>query len=331
MATKSTNEQGNQWHDDEGKFTSPNATGDGVNKKMNNVQLPSFAKKKATTANTSNAQNLPVFAKRKNQNQQVQQPYKQSTYEKIVEDMWVAKPKTVQEVIDNVDKFFSEDVLTMIEKYGFHTCDSMGAGKTSHSYINKPLLNAIAARQFEPLKIIPNNEFDNYFRIAKAHGSYNNAHSRDWAYCQRGFGNTSTIDIYTGKRKPDLLLPAGAYGSCIYTAYDSSTANSYSKGVLMSYVIDMTKAKTMTNIEERNYKSKMQNAFPQMENKIRARLQKMGKDQLYCDKVIHNFQNCLRDETMVSVMMGYDAVFEINQQYLKILNWRNVLTKKNWR
>ncbi len=315
MATKSDNIIGNPWHSEaDGKFVSGNKN-----------DLPSFLSFK-TDDNINGISFLKKGGSVKN-----------SLFDKAKKDRWwkYNKKRTVDDVVKNIGDYFDDEILGVLEKYGWKSCDSMNAGRTSHSYINKPLLNAIASKQFRPLNIMDTSKFDNLFNPIKRAvlGSYYNKtnaqRTQSYSFCERGFNNKDIINYYLGRKSQDLKLPAGACGSCIYTAYDGQTSKSYGR-YQMKFLVDNSKAYTMTDRDARYYKSQLEMRMPEIEQGIRNKLANNPKYANYTDKVIHIFKNNLRDETFVPLLMGADMVYEEGSDYGLILNFGDVYTREDW-
>ena len=258
------------------------------------------------------------------------------------ENFWKErKLMTPDDVVDNIEMFFDDDVIDFMAKYNWQTKDTMGASKTSHRSINEVLTNAIAHRQFNPVNILDKNEFDKIYNKLRVRGyaSGRAVPFAEYGFIQRGMHDRNTPEIYLGKRKPDCLLPNGVHGSCIYTAYNSYTAGSYGAGgYVMSFLVDNQKANTIKSSDygsrhdnNAGIRGKLISKLPETQKKIHDHAIAKGRSQYEADRMSKIYKNTLEnDYTFAAILMGYDIVYQEDAQFGLLLNFKNTYTKKDW-
>lgn len=346
---KSSNTKGNPNHDAQGRFSSSpsdgtkngaggkttapsSTTGTGGGKKWSWLQDASD-----TSTSTKPSQKWSWLTD-SNDNA----PKANSIWEQVQKERWWKSDelRDTQYVVDNIDKYYEDDMLDEIEKAGFHTADRngsyFGTTRTSHSHINAILTNLVAKKKFNPITVLDNAQFDSEWNMAQKMNtrSYNNFPYVDTACVTRGVHKADDrLADSLGKTDNKLVLPNGMYGSCIYSAYDTFTARSYagSSGVVMRYLIDNKNGHTITdtdyNVVSRDFKARL----PEMEKNLRESLKKRGKDDTYCDSVVRQFHNtAMNDELFPALMLGYDCVYNTGAHYSLILNYKHVKTTKDW-
>lgn len=333
---------GNPNHDDStGQFVSSGESSGASSEKeaitTSSGSMPSWLKKAGTTtsqASTTNS-NIPSWLK-KQDNQQQGQPANKSAWQKVAEEKWFRSGKvlTEDELVDNFERFIDEDTTDFLEKYGdYHTCDYMGAGKTSHAHLNKPLLNAIAKKRWVHGTALPASEFDKIYKnIASGWGRPSANEHNKYNRFQRGFNNRDRIKEFIGEKdvEHDVFLPAGMLGSCQYTAFDGHTAQSYGN-IVMSMYMDMSKAKSIDYNDAVSLNRKLLSRMPEFRSKIASSMKKLGKSQDKIDRLCRNLENCLtHDPTTGAIFMGYDAVINHSYNYYLALNYRNVYAREDW-
>ena len=342
MAKKvqNNNNIGNPWHDDQGQFTTPGGGGSGNTDNQNNNSnvnnIPSFLRAKGGNISDNG---VPSFLKKKN-NQNASNNSTSEQIKKIRQNLWWKNRDvyTPQDVIDNIDKFFDDDVIEFLKKYNFDSTNTMGAPKTSHSHINSTLFNAMAHKAFHPLKIMEDKEFDTITRRLYMQGNHygSGVPYAEYGFIQRGFSNKEIIKSYLGETNPDCILTAGAYGSCIYTAYDGYTAQGYARrkgpnGYVMNFVVDNQKAKTIKKSDYIAKRRELIKKLPETETKIIQSLKQQGKDDMTANRIAKIYRNTLtKDDTFGAFLMGYEMLYEDGVQYGLLLNFKNAYTKKDW-
>jgi len=235
-------------------------------------------------------------------------------------------------VCDNIEKFFDKEVVDFIKKYDFHTSAPLGTNGT-YNYKNWTLTNAIAFQMYEPMTPLSPEEFDELKEKVRQSGylySYN-AYDAPLTYLERGFGNKEVIEkSYLSTQPNDCVLTDGAYGSCVYTAFDANTAKSYSHGrYIMKYIIDNTKGHKIDRFEMNELKTKFQNRMPQVQARIEAHCKNIGLEDWQAQKIAKIFKTTVdSDETFPAVICGYDVYYA--GSYGLLLRFRNVVTRKDW-
>lgn len=314
-----TTTSGNRNHSGKtGKFISANGSSNVDNTK----KQPSFLAKKGTTPS--------FLTNNSNSNKQ------NSLYNNIKRERWLksGKLRTIDEIVDRIGDYIDEDVLALHEKWGQKSQSNMGAPNTSHSYGNKPLLNAIARKMFRPLRILDTADFDMKMKLAQSVDNSDVPYSPDWGWAKRGFHNKDIIKQYLGEEIiSDVLLPYGVYGSCVYSAYDGSTEKGYASGrngYVMSYIIDHKKANVTNAYDAARKTQEFKNRISEVHSNLEKRLKELGKDDTYINNFKRVFDNNVRDATFVPLLLGYDCVYETGSEYGLILNFGNIYTKKDW-
>ena len=336
MAIKSNNNKGNPYHDEQtGEFTSPGSASGNNTPATNpntNKTIPSFLKQKSSTS-------TPSFLNKKGSNGNSDKYAKM--FEEAKKGRWwkSRKFRTVDEVEQEIGDYFDDEVVDFLRKYNFKTVDSMGARKTSHASINTTLSNIIARKMFHPLKIMDTQEFDQIWSRMNIQNGGRWQTSKipyaDYSTIERGFHNKAIIDEYLGiKTDNPVVLPNGMYGSCVYSAYDGSTARSYagSSGIVMKYLVDNKNGHTITSGQYNIKKNEMIKKVDNMKNNIISSLTKRGVSDNDAQQCARIFENTLRkDYTFAGLLMGYDVIYETVRDFSLILNWKNISTKKDWR
>lgn len=335
MIVQNKNNIGNPYRDEKGQFASAGAGGsrNSSDTATTSSQKPMPAwLKKSSDGKTQ----LPSWLKKNDTNGNTQ---KNSLWQKIKDKAWWQNRdnvRTPDEVTDQITKFFDTEVLDFMEKYNFKTCDPMGAGKTSHAHLNTVLTNIIAKKMFKPLNVLDTKEFDDIWnRMLNQNGGWNTRKIpyNDFSTIERGFHNKDIIKQYLGEDTSNpVVLPNGCYGSCIYTAYDHYTAQSYAgRGYVMSFLVNNIEGHTITGTDYDIKKQQLISNTAKMEKNITDHLRSQGKDDNYVNNVLKVFRNTLtKDYTFAGVLMGYDAIYDSSTDYCLLLNFGNAYTKKDW-
>lgn len=340
---KSSNTKGNPNHDAQGRFSS--SPSDGAGGKTTAPSSTTGTSKKKYSWLTDDASNTSTKSSSKWSwltDSDDSAPKANSIWEQVQKERWWKSDelRDTQYVVDNIDKYYEDDMLDEIEKAGFHTADRngsyFGTTRTSHSHINAILTNLVAKKKFNPVTELDNAQFNREWRMAQRMntGGYNNFPYMDVACVTRGVHKADDrLADSLGKTDNKLVLPNGMYGSCIYSAYDTHTARSYagSRGVVMRYLIDNKNGHTITDTDYHVVSREFQARLPEMEKNLRESLQKRGKDDTYCDNVVRQFHNtAINDELFPALMLGYDCVYNTGANYSLILNYKHVKTTKDW-
>lgn len=335
----SNTKSGNPYHDDStGQFTSPNG-GSGNSQlppwisKLEPNSLPGWISKAGSDDNSSSTPSM---------------------WEKVKKEMWweSRELRDVQYIVDNIDKYFEDDMLDAIEKAGFSTTDRYNkffpssTKRTSHSYINAVLTNLVAKKMFHPITEVEPKEFDKEWKqnmqsVASSHYGSNYFDVSRFPYqavanTGRGVHNRDArVADMRGETDNPLILPNGCYGSCTYSAYDQNlyTAKSYAgrSGYVFKMMIDNKAANTITSANYSQIRRDFLQHEPEMEQKLTEYLQKKGKDSNYIQKMCRILRTTTQnDYTFPAVMLGYDCVYETSSQYSLILNYKHVKVKKEW-
>lgn len=347
---KSDNTKGNPNHDSLGRFSSSpsdsTSTKAGVSGSGNDSAAPSFSWLKKGQNSTTASKPQFSWLKKKSDSQQDSADDGQATqkgnsiWEQVKKERWWKSRELhdTQYIVDNIDKYYDDDMLDEIEKAGFHTTDKtgyFGRTNTSHSYINSILTNLVAKKMFYPVTVVPSDEFRKEWSIAqRSAGSMKNMPYSDTACITRGVHSPEDrLTDALGKSDNRLVLPNGVYGSCIYTAYDGHTAKSYAgySGHVMSFLLDNKSANTIDETAYNSVRRNFRARLPEIENNLKESLKKRGKDDAYCDKIVRQFHNtAMNDATFPALLLGYDCVYNLSPQYSLILNYKHVKTMKDW-
>lgn len=247
-----------------------------------------------------------------------------------------------------IETIYTDEFIEKMKNYNFHTTDPgdiYGASNTSHSHINAVLTNEIARETFKPMKIENDKSaFRNLVKdFQKKYTSNDFAYSegvdnlkqQPGIYIQRGFSPSSAnvrMTEYTTGKFSGLVLPNGAYGSCIYTAYDNfQTANSYSSGYIMEGYVSNQNGNILFYDDYYTLQREFSQKKPQIMTRLKNNLEKRGYDSTVIDGIIRQFDNTSKyDENFVPLVCGYDAVVETNSEYCLVLNGKAVTVLKNW-
>lgn len=336
---KSSNTKGNPNHDAQGRFSS--SPSDGADGKTTAPSSTS-GKKWSWLTDASDTSAKPSQKWSWLTDNDDSAPKANSIWEQVLKERWWKSDelRDTQYIVDNIDKFYEDDILDEIEKAGFIAIDKdgsyYGTTNTTHSYINEILTNLVAKKKFNPITELDNAQFDREWRMAQRMNTrgYDNFPYMDVACVTRGVHSADDrLADSLGKTDNKLVLPNGMYGSCIYSAYDTYTARSYAGGMgtVMRFLIDNKNGNTITDTDYYVVSREFKARLPEMEKNLRESLQKRGKDDDYCDKVIRQFHNtATMDQLFPALMLGYDCVYDTGAKYSLILNYKHVKTTKDW-
>lgn len=251
-------------------------------------------------------------------------------------------------VVDNIEQFFDKEVIDYMERWDYHTSASLSiSGKTTYdAHRNMTLTNAIAIQMYKPMTPVEPQEFDGLKAQIVQRGDLwpSDAKRVPQLYLERGFsGDPRVIEAsYLREQPNDLILTQGAHGSCVYTAYDGRTAQSYARrssvgssrsnsGYVMKYILDQTKAKGINESEVRQLRMRFNNRIQEIQDRITKHALGLGIEQSKAEKLGRIFKSTLEyDETFPAVICGYDIVYDPYSQYGLLLRFRHVKTRKDW-
>lgn len=239
---------------------------------------------------------------------------------------------TVDEVIDNIDKYVSDNILDFFRAHpktsgqGKYLWHDPNLGGVHFSYeIPIIFLNAVAKEQFVPAKEIDETEFTNYINQIS---SLNNGATQgkypqgNYVHLKRGSGHVDATLIAVGKKDSDLLLPNGMLGTCVYSSY-----NGYSHSTYGDITTDIIVEKT-NRICNRSTATQLRSDFLKKKNiwepKLKQALLNKGLSDQEADEfmypIIKGIEN---DQNSVAIMCGYEMINETGHGWGLILNYKN--------
>lgn len=263
---------------------------------------------------------------------------------------WLSEqPRDPDWVIDNIEQFFDKEVIDYMERWDYHTSASLSiSGKTTYdANRNMTLTNAIALQMYQPMTPIEPAEFDAMKAEIARRGELwpSDAKRVPQLYLERGFsGDPRVIEAsYLREQPNDLILTQGAYGSCVYTAYNPHTASSYarrssvgssrngSSGYIMRYILDQSSTKGINYNEAMQLRNRMRGRAQEAAGRITQHALKMGIEQSKAEKLGRIFASTIDyDEMFPAVICGYDIVYDPGSQYGLLLRFRHVKTRRDW-
>lgn len=255
---------------------------------------------------------------------------------------------TVDDVIQNIEKYASDNILSYIKKYprpdgtGRYAWHHSTLGGVQNEY-GAPVIftNAIAKEMFKKAQAIDTQEYNKLINQINSYNggisqrntsyNYNPLQNGNLIHISRGSHSTDAIsDFLRDVPKSDLLLTWGAYHSCVYTAYTYGTAQGYAsgtnnkgqKGHIMEAVVDKSdgrycnwsKAKSLTN----EFRSKKNIWLPKLKQAIKD---KVGDD-TETDNILYVMEKAIDvDNNITALMCGYRFIYVESEGYALMLNW----------
>lgn len=334
MATKSTNTQGNPYHDEEGKFTSPEGVGEkkdelvkfrpkiklkeGVD--LGTIKKPTIKMKTGTT--------LQGLVDRLNDLNQVAN---------------IPKLRSARDIEDNIENYFSKQVSDKLnEMYGMsQNCSSFQFRPKANQNVCLNLFTCVlgkyrykdnhahlvSSEEFD--KILSPNEFNiatNQFSGYGYYGSSNAATIKDFQPVFRGI--TSSGDkrrnILNSYGTLDLnnydIYGNGMYGTNIYTTVNINYARSY--GQPMYGILDTRGAFYMTENQIRSIQNNIN--VVGLEQRVEKKLLSNGISEDRAKRIASSFIKSIRsDMSLTSVLLGLD--FQVCDRHQ-----RNILNLNRW-
>lgn len=328
MATKSSNTQGNPYHDEEGKFTSANDTGEKLEKieskiklkegiDLGNIKVPQVKMKEGT-----NLQHLVDRLKDLNQ----------------VAD--IPKLFSARDIESNIEMYFSRQVSDKLnEMWGMSSdCGDWQFHPKSNPYVSLNLFTCVlgkyrykdnharlvSAEEFD--KILNPNEFNMLMSQFYYYGDRSVSTLKDLQPIFRGLSDSmqrryNIIDSYATMDLNNYdIYGNGMYGTNIYTTVSMQYAKSYGKPIYG--ILDTRGAHWM---DQRQLGEIQRNLNPTtLEPRVAQRLILNGIDEDRAKKIAKSFcVSIQRDISLISVLLGLD--FQVCDRHQ-----RNILNLNRW-
>ena len=331
MATRSSNTKGNQYHDEEGKFTSPNDTGDKIEKIESKVKLkegidlnafkkPSIKMKQGT--------NLQGLIDRLNDLNQVAN---------------IPQLRSARDIESNIENYFSKQVSDKLnEMYGMSSnCASYQFHPKANQNVDLNLFTCVLGKyrykdnhahllsQEDFDKLLSPNDFNILMNQFSGYGYYGSANAGTIKDLQPIFrGITSS-----GEKRQNILKSYGTmdlnnydiygngmYGTNIYTTVNINYARSY--GQPMYGILDTRGAYYMTENQIRTIQSNID--VTSLGQRVEQKLLRNGLTQDRANRIANSFIKAIKtDMSLVSVLLGLD--FQVCDRHQ-----RNILNLNRW-
>lgn len=323
MVTKSDNEIGNPYHDDEGKFTSANETGE----KSSQEQEPVLGIKLKAGADLSKL------------SKKDEQPKIKIKEGSSLNDLFARLNDLNQ--CANVPKLFSAtDIENHIEEYfSKQVCDKIvelyGNSPNCRSYQFRPKGNPNKVLEIFPNVLAKYRFKDNHAHYIDENEYIKLSNNSEYLKIYRGFSSTGAkaTNIIDGYVNPsldsfDLLCPneGNAHGSNIYTSYSPSVARNYAGGygTIIYGVLNQHNAYVLPESTLKIVQRKLN--INSIENKVEQKLLSSGVDDAKSKRISHSFALALsRDVGLVAILLGADYFEAADGQMQK-----NILNASRW-
>lgn len=246
-----------------------------------------------------------------------------NTLEDLNQSMNVGNLTTAQEIEDNVEKFFSKNVIEHIDSLDGKSsgCAKWQFHPKSNSYVSLNLYTCVFGKYRYPdnhANFLTQEEYNqkasdymNYERIYRGFTSTGDKMKNILtSYCTADINN---LDIYGN----------GVFGTNVYTTTDRGYAHSYagSYGTLVYGLVD----KNARYINSSNLNRIMNNInYDNLKAKVSTHLRNNGLSNERADEISRHFASALRsDQSLVAILLGYDYQISDGHQ-------RNILNLKKW-
>lgn len=331
-------ESGNPYRDDEGQFAGPSSsstTSAGADE--NEINSEDTEDASFENINWEDSFNNDNFDEDWDEEIESDKDFIKETNSK---DFWHTQfPRTMDEVFEDVEKFFdNDDVISVLNNFN-HAAFMPSAYGNSASYgQNSVIINAIAKGQYRPMTLLSAQEFDQKVKEKVSKDRWNGNVNWDeqpnsrLGMLQRGVNNVGRVVGSYLKGEGDLFLTNGAYGHCVYSAFNNYTAGGYGRKTLSMLVdnkqgkiLDYDKYNSMKRESGLYSKLQDQNFRDEIKQRIVNTLVNKGVNQNDADRDARHFLKALEnDEMFPAVCMGYDCVYNTNCNWCFILNFGNI-------
>lgn len=336
MATKSTNTQGNPYHDEEGKFTSADNTG----VKSEKTDLEKVESKIQLKEGVDLSQIKKPFVKMK------QGATLQGLVDRLNDLNQVAnipQLRSARDIEGNIEQYFSKQVTEKLnEMYGnSQNCASYQFRPKSNPNVMLNLFTCVlgkyrykdnhahlvSSEEFD--KILSPNDFNILMNKNSGYGYYSRSEMAkvyDFQPIFRGITSTGTKrqNILESYGTMDLnnydIYGNGVFGTNVYTTVNVGYARGY--GTPIYGILDGRNAFYMNEGQIRTIQSNINTV--NMESKIEQKLVDNGLQQDRAKRIASSFVKSLKsDMSLVSILLGLDFQVCDNHQ-------RNVLNLNRW-
>lgn len=296
MAKKSSNTQGNPYHDEAtGEFTSPNGGGNVDNKPKLKLKVKTNIDIQAEINDLNQCANVPIL-------------------------------NTASEIEEHITEFFSKTVIDKIDSLYGKTGDCASFQfhpKSNPNMILEIFPNVLGKYRYKDnhAHIVNGAEF----KKLEESGNYTNIYrgiSSRGEKAKNIVGNYGTVDL----NNFDYYCPNGGncFGSNIYTTIDYGYAISYAgyNGTMIYGLLDEKNSKYMTY----NQVFRIRNGLDQslIEDNVTNHLTKMGLDSDRAKRIGKSFAQAVKnDNGLVAILMGLDFYISDNHQ-------RNLFNLNKW-
>lgn len=320
MATKSSNTQGNPYHDEEGKFTSADNNGSKSGQELQNQDLSvQKLEQKAqlkTDADLSTIKKTSIKLK--------QGKTLQGLIDELNDINQVANIPHLQSARDienNIEQFFSKQVCSKIDEL-------YGRNPNISSYQYTPKSNP-----GKVLEIFPNVLAKYRYKDNHAHyidqGTYSR-NANDFEHIYRGFSSTGSkaqaiLDAYCDASLGsfDYLCPnnGNCHGSNVYTSIYQSTARSYA-GYGGTVIYGLLDNKSSFYMYERTIAGVQNNInYTGLEDRIKNAVEKNGIETTRAQRIAHSFCRALqKDVGLCAILLGCDYFIATDSEQRNLLN-----------
>lgn len=313
MATKSSNTQGNPYHDEEGKFTS--ADDAGAKKELELQKIEQKAQLK-TGADLSTFKKPSIKMKEGMTLQGLV-----DRLDDINQVSNIPKLKSARDIESHIEQFFSKQVCHKIDELYGKTSDI-----ASYQYHPK-------ANPYKTLEIFPNVLAKYRYKDNHAHYIDNGTYARNpnnFERIYRGMSSSGSkaqailngyCDANLGAF--DYLCPDGGncHGSNIYTSIYKSTASSYAgyDGTIIYGLLDRNSSYYMgersIDLIQRNIN------FDGLEDRITNAITKNDIDFARAQRIAHSFCKALaKDVGLCAILLGCDFFIATDTEQRNLLN-----------
>lgn len=329
MATKSSNTQGNPYHDEKtGEFTSANDSGEKLEKIESQISLKpgvDLSTIKKPSVKMKEGMNLQHLVDRLTDLNQVAN---------------IPKLRSARDIEDNIENYFSRQVTDKLnEMWGMSSdCGDWQFHPKSNRYISLNLFTCVlgkyrykdnhahlvSSEEFD--KILSPNEFNYLMNEFYRYGGSFPGTIKDLQPIFRGLSDSyeTRMKIIDSYGTLDLnnydIYGNGVYGTNIYTTVSMQYARSYGQPI---YGILDTRGAYYLNQRQLGLIQRDLNATV-LEQRISSKLASNGIDPTRAAKIAKSFSiSVKRDISLISVLLGLDFQVCDNHQ-------RNILNLNRW-
>lgn len=322
MAIKSSNTQGNPYHDEgTGEFTSANGSGQAQSKK------PTF---KFTFKEGFDLKSALAGAKEDKKKEQTTGAI--GKLADLAQVRNIPMLRSARDIEDNIEKFFSNIVTDKIVSL-------YGKSNDCSSFQFHPRNNPNMILEIFPNVLGKYRYKDNYAKIVAPNDFQKLLNSRQYTQIYRGISSTGekargivnnygTLDL----NNFDYYCPSqgNCYGSCVYTTISYSYAQSYAnygRGTMIEGLLEPN-ASYMRYSQLSNIRSSIN--FQNVEDKIRNHLVSKGQDSEISRRIARSFRKALEvDNGLVAVLLGLDYFIADDSHQRNLLNLNKWIIRGN--